>query len=474
MISAMEHKAEERVSLPSRLWLGGADCMITTLCNIVTGGGLTFFFVSYFGMDAGWSAACWLLFGVWNAVNDPLFGYISDRTKTKHGRRIPYIRYGAIAIAAVFILTWVIWFGTDSDAQMFAQMLISLFFFDMLYTAIATSVYVMPFEMAVTNEARGKILFVKVLFGLAALSVPLVLLAELENLLNRSLAQFQLLMTGIGAAAGAVIFFSTFFYREKGYVREEQQYPFVKSLAACFKNRSFLIFEIISFSVTYIQTALMIGLSYYFGASGVNYLWCYLAMFAGIVLGMFLWTKPGARWGVKKSVVIMCAVFGGGLLVMLAFGGHTAAGIAGFLCAGIGFSGGMYLIPLMNGDVIDWDEHVSGLRREGMYAGVNSFICKPAISIANALFPIMLGWFGYDTALPAEAQTDLAKFGVRFAWLFVPAALLLVCAVCIRAFYPLAGAQWAEIKARLTARHAEKQAAFEREMLERAAQEKKA
>ena len=133
----------EHVRLSSRLWLGGADCMITTLCNIMTGGGLTFFFVKYFGMDPGWSASCWLIFGIWNAVNDPLFGYISDKTKSRLGRRIPYIRYGSLMIAAVFVLSWVIWFGTGSNAQMFAQMLISLFLFDTLYTAIATSIYVM-------------------------------------------------------------------------------------------------------------------------------------------------------------------------------------------------------------------------------------------------------------------------------------------------------------------------------------------
>ena len=201
----------EYVPLGSRLWLGGADCMIATLCNIMTGGGLTFFFVNYYGMDAKWSATCWLLFGIWNAVNDPLFGYISDRTKSKLGRRIPYIRYGAILIAGVFILSWVQWFSTGFNVQMFAQMLISLFFFDMLYTAIATSLYVMPYEMAVTNEARGKILFVKVIFGLVSVAVPLVLLAQLENILKQSLLRFQMIMTVIGVLAGVIVFFSTFF-----------------------------------------------------------------------------------------------------------------------------------------------------------------------------------------------------------------------------------------------------------------------
>jgi len=467
-----EAKLKENVPLSSRLWLGGADCMITTLNNILTGGGLTYFFVTYCGLSAAWSATCWLIFGIWNAVNDPIFGYISDRTKSKLGRRIPYIRYGSVMIAAVFILTWVEWFHTGSQGQMFAQMLISLFLFDTLYTAIATSIYVMPFEMAITNEARGKILLIKVIFGLVALSVPLVLLAEIKNILAQSLQQFQMFMTVIGLVAGAIIFFSSFFYREKNYIQQEEQYPFLKSIGTCFKNRGFIVFEIVSFSVIFIQTALMMGLSYYFDAEGVSYLYCYLAMFVGILLGMYLWMKPLAGWGIKNEVVFMCAVFGAGLLVMLLLGHYTFAGVIGFFCSGIGFSGGMFLIPMMNGDVIDYDEHVSGLRREGMYAGVNSFITKPAISIANAIFPVMLLWFGYDKNIALNAQTATAKFGIRFSWLFWSVVLLTLCVIFIKKLYPLDGADWDKTKNELAVKHEEKQKAYEAEVLKKQQAEK--
>ena len=455
----------EKVRLSSCMWLGGADCMITTLNNIVTGGALTYFFVNHLGMKEESSALCWLLFGLWNALNDPLFGYISDKTKSDLGRRIPYIRYGSIAVAAVFILSWKFWFPAETDGALFAQMFLSLFLFDSLYTAIATSLYIMPFEMAVTNRARGKIMLVKLIFGLAALSVPLVLLAELENLLGSSPETFRRLMLIIGAAAGAIMFFSTFFYRENGYTKEEEQYPFFRSLVTCLKNRSFLVFESISFSVTFIQTALMIGLSYYFDAFGINYLFCYGAMFLGILFGIWLWMKPGSVWKVKKSVILMCLIFGGTLAVMLLLGQYTAAGIISFFGAGIGFAGGMYEVPLMFGDVMDSDEKQCGLRREGMYAGVNSLICKPAISFANALFPIMLGWFGYDNAIRTAEQSELAKLGVRVAWLAIPIALLLICAALIRRFYPLGGPEWERTKEELALRHEEKQRAWEAEML---------
>ena len=209
----------------------------------------------------------------------------------------------------------------------------------------------------------------------------------------------------------------------------------------------------------------MMGLSYYFDAFAINYLWCYLALFLGIASGMFMYSKFGNTWGVKKSIVIMCLIFGGGMTLLMLLGQYLFVGIIGFFCAGIGFTGGMYMIPLMNGDVIDYDEHVCGLRREGMYAGVNSFICKPSISIANALFPAMLLWFGFNQDVSMIEQTDLAKLGIKLSWLLIPAVLLLICAISIQLFYPLHGPKWAAIKEDLTKIHNEKQTRHEQEVL---------
>lgn len=64
----------------------------------------------------------------------------------------------------------------------------------------------------------------------------------------------------------------------------------------------------------------------------------------------------------------------------------------------------MYLVPLMNGEVIDYDEIKTRFRREGMYAGVNSLVTKPAISFANAAFVTIIGLFGYDNTVKAGEQ----------------------------------------------------------------------
>ena len=126
---------------------------------------------------------------------------------------------------------------------------------------------------------------------------------------------------------------------------------------------------------------------------------------------------------------------------------------------GVGFAGGMYLIPLMNGDVIDADEHATGLRREGMYAGVNSFVTKPAMSLAQAVFLGFLSRAGYDQSLAKGMQSASAEAGIVRAWFLMPAILLLACAVILR-WYPLDGPDWEQIKSHLTVVHREKERAY--------------
>ena len=137
---------------------------------------------------------------------------------------------------------------------------------------------------------------------------------------------------------------------------------------------------------------------------------------------------------------------------MIFFGGSPIPAAAGFFLIGTGFSGSMYLIPLMNGDVIDFDETVTGLRSEGMYAGINSLVTKPAISFANAAFPLILSWFGYDQTIPVAAQSTLARQGILIAWMAIPAILLILDCITLR-FYALSGPEWDAKKQALARKH---------------------
>lgn len=451
---------EEFVPWKSRIWIAAADGACATLQGMIGGGALTYYFTRWRGLDPALAGIVWLLFGIWNAINDPLFGWLSDRTKSKLGRRIPYIRYGAPIFALAFIGCWIDWPGTQtSQSLMFVQLLFFLFIFDALYTAIATSIYIMPFEMAVSNKARGTIIVWKILFMAISTAVPLIIIPIIQPGPGQDATSFRWIMAGFGLGMGAMVLFSTFFYQEKHFQQEEEQFSLFKSIKECFTNRSFIVFEVISFTVIYVQTALMQGVLYYFDELRVPAVPLYAALGLGIVGGVVLWVTQVRRWGVKLSVRLMSLLFAVGCFVLVLGGRYTLPAVASFFLVGIGFAGGMYLIPLMNGDVIDMDEHRTGLRREGMYAGVNSLITKPAISIAQAAFLGIIGAFGYDQSLAKGLQSSSAQTGILVGWTLVPGLLLALCYVLLH-WYPLAGPEWEKIKQRLAGVHQEKEKAY--------------
>ncbi len=230
---------EEHVPVKSRVWISVADASTATLQSVIGGGALTYFFTRWRGLDPQNAAIVWLLFGIWNAVNDPLFGYISDRTRSKLGRRMPYIRYGAPLYAIAFIFCWLPLPGTQNNqAVLFLQLLIGLFVFDTFYTAIASAVYVMPYEMALSNKARGSILVWKVIFTAIPTAVPLVLIPLIQPGPGEDATRYILALTVMSVIVSALIFASTFFYHEKHFQQEEQQPGLWTAIKECFKKHS--------------------------------------------------------------------------------------------------------------------------------------------------------------------------------------------------------------------------------------------
>ena len=170
---------EEQVPLKSRLSVTSADAIVAFVQTFVGGGLLNYWYTTSMGLNPIWAIVVWGIFGAWNMINDPLFGSLSDNTTHNLGRRIPYIRYGGPILGLFYILAWL---PMDPGNQMvlFFQFLTTLFLYDTLWTAVATSLYVMPYEMAISNKARGSIFIWKVFFTVIATLIPLVLLDFLK------------------------------------------------------------------------------------------------------------------------------------------------------------------------------------------------------------------------------------------------------------------------------------------------------
>ena len=69
-----------------------------TIAYQIFGNRINFYYVDVLGLSTSVTGILWSIYGLWNAVNDPLMGQLSDRTRSKLGRRVPYVAFGAIPL----------------------------------------------------------------------------------------------------------------------------------------------------------------------------------------------------------------------------------------------------------------------------------------------------------------------------------------------------------------------------------------
>ncbi len=128
-----------------RKWMYGSGDLGFSLTSTIVGAYFAIFLTDVVGISAGVAAAAIFIGRTWDYINDPLFGYITDRTRSRWGRRRPYLLFGPIPFALVFMLMW--WRPPIQGDVMLAIYYAGVY---ILYDAVVTVVY-MPF-IALTPE----------------------------------------------------------------------------------------------------------------------------------------------------------------------------------------------------------------------------------------------------------------------------------------------------------------------------------
>ena len=162
-----------KLSFSYRFYWGVASLGISLISGIY-GGLLTIFYQDYLGLSARWIGIAATIYAIWNAVNDPLFGYITDNTRSKLGRRIPYMRFTAPFLALTFIL---VWFAPPQAGQqaLFWWMLITMLLFDTCFTIIGLVYSALLPEVAESDVHRNQLQISSTLFAMLGTLVAYVI-----------------------------------------------------------------------------------------------------------------------------------------------------------------------------------------------------------------------------------------------------------------------------------------------------------
>jgi len=453
---------EEHVPLKSKFGVGFANAGSSFMSSIGLGT-IDLYYLKVYGANPSLLALSWLFFIVWNMVNDPLIGILEERTKTRWGRRIPYLRFGAIPYALSFILVWFPFM--QGDFGLFLNHLLMLFIFDTFYSMTGLITFSLPAEMAVTAKERVKITLFTVAFGTIGMISRWIMEPVFLSGDNPNQLAFQIVVTIFGIISGLLIFISSFWIKERLYTQNEEAFGFVESITETLKNKPFLIIEVAIFFLVIVSELLFNGFIYLFDYvfifSDLTIFFFIPALIILIALGVWANSKIGS-WGLKKVMILGGIVAMTGYIAIffigLALNSKVPFEIGSFGIALIGLGLLMFMVnqsPLM-GEAIDNDEIRTGKRRETTYSGVNALITKPAVSISHALLLGIIGLFGYQQGVKVSDQPETVATGVLIALTIVP-VICIVIAIIALYFNPLEGEEWQAKKRHLQEIHMQKE-----------------
>ncbi len=449
---------EESVSVKTKLSfsIGG---LASDLLNGFVFGNLTFFYQVKLHVDPILIGIGWLIFAIWNTVNDPIASYFVDNTRTKIGRRIPYIRYGSIFYGLAFIFCWFPISPLDNEIGLFFNFLAALFLLDTMFTIVGVCFFSLPNEIAVTAKQRASIGVYRAVVGfinlVLGLVIPIILFTGQEGI-NPLFAPVIII---IGLGCSLILFLSSFGIKENMFAQLQEHEGFIEGLRLTIKNKPFWILMIPGFLLGITMPIFSTGILYYinYNISGQTPIFVLLGLIIGIILGMILNLKKIVIWQPKKTMIINVYLTAAGFGILFFVGSNAILAAIPFLIVGVGYAGGMVANPVLIGDAIDNDELITGKRREAIYGGVNAIVTKPAISIANFIYLTVIAAFGFKApAGVIQPQSSKALIGLLYAFCVIPALLLAFTALGLR-LYPLDGPEWLGKKRYIMELHEEKE-----------------
>ncbi|MEM9566916.1 MAG: MFS transporter [Cyanobacteria bacterium P01_E01_bin.34] len=446
--AATSHPRSEKLSLVTKLAFGVGDMGAGMTASIMV------FYLLYFltevaGLPPGLAGTVLLIGKGWDAVNDPLIGSLSDRTKSRWGRRHSWMLLAAFPFGIAFFVGWLVPdFGVDvadNPWPLFWYYTIVAILFHTFYTCFNLPYAALTPELTEDYNERTSLNSFRFLFSIGgsilALGLALFISDQVENLKQ----QFMLLAGAIAIMAVIPIFLCVWGTEERYSSATEHHLSPLEQIKIAFGTRSFLfvigiyLASWLSFQLT--ASIIPFYAEHWMGLEDATPL--ALTVQSTAITMLFVWSNLSRRLG-KRVVYFLGMSLWIVAQIFLFFLPQGQVGFLYFLCvlAGMGVSTA-YLIPWsMIPDVIDEDELNTGERREGIFYAFMVLLQKMGLAFGLFMVGQALEFSGFDSEL--AAQPDSALMAIRMAIGPLP-SVFLVCGLVLAFFYPITRKRHAEI-----------------------------
>lgn len=430
----MKPPIQEVRELPfvTKLAFGAGDvgpAMVTGITNFF----IFVFLVNVAGLSPQVFGTLLLISTLWDAITDPIVGTLSDRTRTRWGRRRPYLLFGAVPFAVSFVLLFTV--PPLEGGARIAYFLVLLLVHKLLFTVVNVPYTALTPELTNDYDERTSLNSFRFAFSIIASLVAMVAHPFIVGAAPTAAAGYTQSAVVWALAMLLPFFFCFWGTYERPRADVEAPVGFFQGLRITLGNRAFRyvagVYLLSWVTVATVSAILIPYVTFWlrkpepgFQASVL------LAVQGSALVWLFIWSAVSRRMG-KKAVyyqgmvfwiaVSMCLfavqpVWPGAVVILLA------------VLAGVGVATA-YLVPwAMLPDVIELDELETGARREGVFYGFFVFLQKVAVAFALFLLGQLLGAAGYvqppTDGGPLPVQPDNALLVIRLLIGPIPAVLL--------------------------------------------------
>ena len=439
-----------------KLTYGVGDMSISLVVTIV-GAYFAIFLTDIVGIPAGKAAIVVLIGHTWDWVNDPLVGYLSDRTRSRWGRRRPYLLFGAVPFGLAFVLMW--WRPPiESQSLLLVYYAAAYLLFDAAITVVYMPYVALTPELTQDYDERTSLTSYRMAFSIFASLVAFVLPATIVGTFSPENARRFLLMGVIfGAASIGPILVSFLGTRERPAYTHQEQPRLLPSIRAALRNKPF-VFSMVMFLLTWTAIALLQPTLLYFikhavGRESQSDL-IMAAIFVTALVALPIWLVIANRADKRRAFVIGISFWAVVQVILITLTPQSGLFLIIGACflAGIGVAAAHVLPWSIIPDAIEWDEWHTGVRHEGMFYSIVTLLQKVASTVAVPLALLLLEASGYLAA--SDTQPESAIRAIRVLVGPIP-AVLLIAAIVFAVFYPIDREQHHRIVAELEARRAE-------------------
>jgi GPH family glycoside/pentoside/hexuronide:cation symporter len=403
------------------------------------------YLVDYVGIGAALAGSLIAFSKIYDAMIDPMVGAASDRSRSRHGRRRPFVLVGGLMLAVAGLLLFNVP-TSISPTLVLAYVIFGLLFYSTAYAVFSVPYMAMPAEMTSDYHERSRLISFRVYaVGAASLVATFVgptLIARGGG--GQSGHTLMSMFVAALALAGCIFCFRATRDAPFHYGTEHERIGFVQKLRLLFDNKPFMLLLIIkllqlmALAVTQAAMPFLFKQVLHFSDSKLGLY--FLVFYVSMMLSQQIWVRIGRNWGKRKIYMIATACYAATYMSWFFLQPGEAFAITLLRAVGLGATGGAVLLfgQSLLPDTMEWDYRRTGMRREGMLSAVYTIIEKLAYALGAALTGILLGASGYvkATGSAAVTQPDAAIDAIYFLASVGPMILLALSCIAL-AYYDL-------------------------------------